>query len=144
MRAVRALVVALALVLGGMLASCAAADGNAAGSSANPAAASSSQHGTGTDPASGLPLLAVADLPAQARATLALIDSGGPFPYSQDGSVFGNFEGNLPDQPRGYYTEYTVDTPGSVDRGARRIVAGSHHDYYYTDDHYASFGRINR
>jgi ribonuclease T1 len=97
-----------------------------------------------TDPVSGLAYVAVAQLPPEARDTLALIDDGGPFRYDQDGSTFGNFEGILPRQPRGYYTEYTVETPGSDDRGARRIVAGDGGDFYYTGDHYASFRRIDR
>jgi ribonuclease T1 len=85
-------------------------------------------------------------LPREARETLALIRAGGPFPYSKDGTVFGNRERLLPRQPRGYYTEYTVKTPGSRDRGARRIVAGGEPrtsgEYWYTDDHYRSFRRI--
>jgi ribonuclease T1 len=81
-------------------------------------------------------------LPAEARQTLALIKAGGPFPYRQDGSVFGNREGLLPKRERGYYREYTVKTPGAKDRGARRIVAGRGAEYYYTDDHYRSFRRI--
>ena len=80
-------------------------------------------------------------LPHEARQTLALIASGGPFPYPQDDSVFGNREGRLPKQPRGYYREYTVQTPGLSHRGARRIVTGGRPPavYYYTDDHYESF-----
>ena len=50
-----------------------------------------------------------------------------------------NRERILPRQPQGYYQEYTVITPGSRDRGARRIVAGENGERYYTDDHYASF-----
>ncbi|MGQ0511314.1 MAG: ribonuclease domain-containing protein [Betaproteobacteria bacterium] len=87
----------------------------------------------------------VAALPPEARATLALIRKGGPFPYQKDGSTFGNREGLLPRRPRGYYREFTVKTPGSRDRGARRIVAGggrSPGEFYYTDDHYRSFRRI--
>ena len=38
--------------------------------------------------------------------------------------MFGNREGRLPRKPYGYYREYTVPTPGSHDRGARRIIAG--------------------
>jgi len=83
-----------------------------------------------------------AALPREARETLALIHKGGPFPYQQDGGVFGNREGLLPRRPRGHYREYTVKTPGSRDRGARRIVAGASAEYYYTDDHYRSFRRI--
>ena len=81
-------------------------------------------------------------LPAEARQTLALIKAGGPFPYQQDGRVFGNREGLLPKRERGYYREYTVKMPGAKDRGARRIVAGRGAEYYYTDDHYRSFRRI--
>jgi len=86
--------------------------------------------------------IAVAELPGEARQTIALIRKGGPFPYSRDGAVFGNFERLLPAHERGYYLEYTVRTPGAKDRGARRIVAGKGGEFYYTDDHYASFKRI--
>jgi ribonuclease T1 len=80
-------------------------------------------------------------LPAEARDTLALIVAGGPFPHPQDGGVFGNREKRLPAKPRGYYHEYTVDTPGLSHRGARRIITGGQPPemYYYTDDHYDSF-----
>ena len=91
----------------------------------------------------------VAELPPEARQTLALIRKGGPFPYPKDGTVFGNRERILPQKPRGHYREYTVKTPGSRDRGARRIVAGHGEnavpvagEIYYTDDHYRSFRRI--
>ncbi len=87
--------------------------------------------------------IAVARLPAEGRATLALIKQGGPFPYGKDGTVFGNREKLLPNQPRGYYREYTVPTPGLSHRGARRIVAGGRGaEYWYTADHYRSFKRI--
>jgi ribonuclease T1 len=86
--------------------------------------------------------IAVKQLPAEARQTLALIKAGGPFPYAKDGSVFGNREGLLPKRDRGYYREFTVKTPGAKDRGARRIVAGVPGEYYYTDDHYRTFKRI--
>jgi ribonuclease T1 len=95
-------------------------------------------------PRSSLAGVAVAELPAEGRATLALIDRGGPFPYAQDGSVFGNLEGHLPRRTRGYYREYTVPTPGERDRGARRLIAGRNGDLYYTDDHYASFRQVLR
>lgn len=86
---------------------------------------------------SGLP----AFLPAEARATIALIQRGGPFPHRQDGSTFGNREQQLPQRARGYYREYTVDTPGARTRGTRRIVTSGDppEAWYYTDDHYASF-----
>lgn len=84
----------------------------------------------------------VPELPVEARATLALIKAGGPYPYAQDGRVFSNREKLLPLQDRGYYREYTVRTPGVRDRGARRIVAGNGGEYYYSADHYRSFMRI--
>jgi ribonuclease T1 len=83
-------------------------------------------------------------LPSQAHDTLDLIESGGPYPYPQDGTVFQNREGILPDQSTGYYHEYTVITPGSDTRGARRIVTGEEQqEDYYTADHYASFRLVD-
>lgn len=87
-------------------------------------------------------------LPPEAIDTLRLIVRNGPFPYRQDGGVFQNRERRLPQQPRGYYREYTVETPGSPDRGARRIVTGGEVgdglplEYHYTADHYRSFRRF--
>ena len=83
-------------------------------------------------------------LPSEVADTLARIAAGGPFEHAQDGTVFGNYEGLLPHQPRGYYHEYTVETPGARTRGARRIITGGTPPdvYYYTDDHYRSFRRI--
>jgi len=89
-----------------------------------------------------VPEIAAAELPQEARATIALIRKGGPYPHARDGAVFGNFEKRLPAQARGYYREYTVRTPGAKDRGARRIVAGKGGELYYTNDHYRSFRRI--
>ncbi len=94
------------------------------------------------DPDSGLRLVSVNDLPPQASETLSLIKSDGPYPYPADDGVFGNFEGFLPEHERGYYREYTVVTPGSDDRGARRIVVGQGGEYYWTNDHYRTFQRI--
>lgn len=84
-------------------------------------------------------------LPAEAHRTIALIQRGGPFPYRQDDGVFGNRERHLPRQPRGWYREYTVDTPGLGHRGARRIITGGQppREWYYTDDHYDSFRRFD-
>jgi ribonuclease T1 len=93
---------------------------------------------------STLPVVAEDRLPAEARATLELIDAGGPFPYDRDGVVFENREELLPERDLGYYAEYTVPTPGSDDRGARRIVAGDEGELYWTGDHYRSFERITR
>ncbi len=82
------------------------------------------------------------DLPSEARITLQLIERKGPFPYPRDGIVFGNYERRLPSRTRGYYHEYTVPTPGSRSRGARRIISGASGEHYYTADHYRSFRRI--
>jgi ribonuclease T1 len=84
----------------------------------------------------------VDSLSKEAKATIALIRKGGPFPYAKDGAVFGNREGQLPKQKRGYYREYTVKTPGERTRGAKRIVAGSAGELYLTEDHYNHFRRI--
>lgn len=94
--------------------------------------------------------VALAELPREAAQTLALIKRGGPYPFRRDGVAFGNRERRLPLQPRGYYTEYTVRTPGRADRGPRRIVAGkgatgdpaTSGEYYYSADHYETFRRI--
>jgi ribonuclease T1 len=98
----------------------------------------------------GAGIVTVAQLPAEARETLALIRRGGPFPYRKDGVTFQNREQQLPARRRGYYKEYTVPTPGARDRGARRIIAGKgatghvadSGEYYYTGDHYRTFLRI--
>ena len=85
----------------------------------------------------------IGSLPEEAVDTIALIQSDGPFPYRQDGSVFMNRERRLPAHERGYWHEYTVPTPGESDRGARRIVHGAGDEYYYTGDHYGSFTRVH-
>jgi ribonuclease T1 len=94
-----------------------------------------------------IPGCALSSLPSQATTTLNLIHSGGPFPYSQDGAVFQNREGILPAKSTGYYHEYTVKTPGSSTRGARRLIGGgamtTPQYVYYTADHYASFCLVN-
>jgi ribonuclease T1 len=82
------------------------------------------------------------DLPPEALVTINLIATGGPFSHRQDGTIFGNREGVLPQKNRGYYKEYTVETPGVGHRGARRIIAGAGGELYYTDDHYRSFKLI--
>lgn len=97
---------------------------------------------TSDTPDSGLETIAESALPREARATLALIRAGGPYPYDQDDRVFQNREAILPQQQRGYYREYTVETPGSDDRGARRIISGRDGDRYWTSDHYDSFRQI--
>ena len=95
-----------------------------------------------TDPTSGLDWVNVSALPTQGQQTYALILKGGPFPYARDGVVFQNREGVWPPRSRGSYHEYTGRTPGSSDRGARRIICAAPPECYYTADHYASFQRI--
>ncbi|REK85966.1 guanine-specific ribonuclease N1 and T1 [Streptomyces inhibens] len=150
---VAALLAGLLLVLTG----CSTGGGDKGSSPASPRSVATPAAGTrapatsggpGTvgvpDWAKGMPVVPVGKLPSQARDTLRLIDAGGPFPYAQDGTVFGNREGLLPRQPRGHYHEYTVPTPGSPDRGARRLVTGESHETYYTDDHYRTFKAVLR
>ncbi len=93
-------------------------------------------------PRPGLVEVTAANLPVEAREAIALIRKGGPYPYARDGAVFANREGVLPRQKRGYYREYTVKTPHVRTRGARRIIAGSDGELFYTDDHYNHFRRI--
>lgn len=90
----------------------------------------------------GLSVIAIAELPVEARDTLRAIKQGGPFAYPRDGVVFNNFEQVLPKRQRGYYHEYTVITPGVHNRGVRRIISGEINEYYYTADHYQTFKRI--
>ncbi|MFF9196141.1 ribonuclease domain-containing protein [Streptomyces sp. NPDC014779] len=149
-----ALLAGLVLLLAGLtaLAGCAGGSDGAPGdrtatATAARTATSPARTPTGTAPASlapssGLPTVREAELPPEARRTLALIRKGGPFPYAKDGAVFSNFERVLPRHPRGYYHEYTVPTPGERDRGARRIVTGRQGETYYTDDHYQSFREV--
>ncbi|MEE1814618.1 ribonuclease domain-containing protein [Streptomyces sp. SP18ES09] len=132
--------VLLALVLAVLLAGCSSAGGGSTGTvTPAPSRATATATPTGT---SGLPTVRAADLPPEARDTLALIARGGPFPYAKDGTVFSNFERVLPREARGYYHEYTVKTPGGRDRGARRIVTGRDGEAYYTDDHYDTFREV--
>jgi ribonuclease T1 len=99
---------------------------------------------TATPAAAAVGSICYSELPSQAYDTLDLIEQGGPYPYSQDGSVFQNREGVLPSQSTGYYHEYTVITPGSSTRGARRIVTGQEtQEDYYTADHYATFDLVD-
>ena len=98
----------------------------------------------GTSPSSRPGHVALSQLPPQARETVLLIERGGPFPYpAHDGAVFRNAEHHLPAEPTGYYHEYTVPTPGSPDRGARRMITGRDGEFYYTADHYATFREVD-
>jgi ribonuclease T1 len=133
------------LLAGGYLLSALRSDDSSPSGSGPGATASAGRPGSVVSPsrgADGLATVRSSDLPVQARQVLRLIDAAGPFPYAQDGTVFGNVERLLPVHPRGWYHEYTVPTPGSPDRGARRIVAGQDGARYYTADHYGSFARI--
>jgi ribonuclease T1 len=92
--------------------------------------------------------VSLSQLPPQAQDVHRRILAGGPFRYAKDGIVFGNRERALPRKPRGFYHEYTVPTPGSRDRGARRIVCGGEvvqipETCFYTEDHYSSFKPID-
>lgn len=89
-----------------------------------------------------LDLIAVDQLPPEGVGTLRLIASNGPFPFAKDGVTFQNREGILPQQKSDFYREYTVLTPGSSDRGARRIIGGADGSRFYTDDHYSSFREV--
>ncbi len=100
------------------------------------------------DPVSGLPWVELSELPAEASDTMEDIIAGGPFRFAKDGTTFRNAERILPVRPRDHYAEFTVVTPGELDRGARRIVTGGPKygtvdgEFYYTEDHYQSFERI--
>lgn len=140
-RAVAAVLATCLLALFGVLL------GGCAGSTEVPAAHNSGRapHASATPAwAEGHQVTHPAELPAEARTTLALIDRGGPYPYSKDGIVFGNYEKELPSRTRGYYHEYTVPTPDAPDRGARRIVTGRNGEVFYTSDHYQSFEAVLR
>jgi guanyl-specific ribonuclease Sa len=154
---------ALLGLLGGLLLGCSTgtataprASSTSAGSSAAAAGSSAAPNARGTAPnraascpapssstpgagESHLPLRALCALPPEVAQVWRTIATGGRLTYSRDGIVFNNAERLLPAHPRGYYHEYTVPTPGSRDRGARRLVTGQGHEVYYTGDHYASF-----
>ena len=109
-------------------------------------AASETAAASGAQAHGALATVTKAQLPPEAAETLRLIKAGGHFPYAEDGVLFRNSAAMLPEHPRGYYHAYTVRTPGSADRGQRRIVCGGPRrqarDCYYTEDYYASFKRI--
>lgn len=135
-RAVTASASAAAVFL--LLAGACASHGTAAPAYRGGSAAGVACSTSNTGPA-GMPVLTVARLPGQAVATLRLIAAGGPFPYAEDDTVYGNYSGALPHERRGYYREFTVVTPGSATRGARRVVTGAGGEDYYTADHYTTF-----
>lgn len=90
----------------------------------------------------GIPQIAISQLPPEVQTTINLISQSGAFPHPKDGSVFKNLEGLLPPQPLGYYREYTVETPGTTDRGSRRLITGQNREMYYTNNHYNSFQQV--
>ncbi|MER7517443.1 ribonuclease domain-containing protein [Streptomyces sp. NPDC126499] len=141
-RLVLALLAGLSLLFAGLLAGCGGGPATETAPPTRTGTAAATTTVTAALPSSGLPTVRERDLPPEARETLALIRSGGPFPYARDGAVFSNFERILPRRERGYYREYTVRTPGERDRGARRIVTGRSGETYYTDDHYQSFREV--
>lgn len=110
---------------------------------AAPAPAPAVAYGATCGDTSGFQTVGLSTLPPEATDTVNLILAGGPYPYPQDGGVFQNREGILPACSLGYYHEYTVVTPGSSTRGARRFITGSAGEYFYTSDHYASFELVN-
>ncbi|MDF9812068.1 ribonuclease domain-containing protein [Streptomyces sp. SPB162] len=146
--ATRAAAAALLLCLAVLLTGCSPHSGTSdGGTTTRPPASSGATSGPSAAVprwAAGRATVGAGRLPVEARNTLGLIDRGGPYPYAKDGAVFGNFEKQLPRQKSGYYHEYTVTTPGSRDRGARRIITGAGGEFYYTDDHYESFKAVLR
>ncbi|MCZ4100572.1 hypothetical protein C8250_010940 [Streptomyces sp. So13.3] len=150
--ATRAAAAALLMCLVVLLTGCSSDTGTRTGTTGtgtatrSPASPGSGYGPTASVPgwASGRATVAAGRLPAEARNTLALIDRGGPYPYAKDGAVFSNFERELPREKSGYYHEYTVTTPGSRDRGARRVITGEGGEFYYTDDHYQTFKAVLR
>ena len=146
----RVLAVLLAVLVGALLTACGGpkakgsvtySGGSGAGSGATPTPSDAAALASAT-PVSGLRTMFVAQLPKEGVDTLRLIAKGGPYPFSKDGVTFSNREGLLPKHKDGWYHEYTVVTPGSSDRGARRIIAGDDGGRFYTDDHYASFREV--
>jgi len=119
----------------------------ASGASASQAPVQPAQSASEAPAASGaVGTVTKTQLPAEAGETLRLIKAGGPFPFGEDGVLFRNSSNLLPKHPRGYYHAYTVRTPGSTDRGQRRIVCGGPRrqvtECYYTEDYYVTFKRI--
>ena len=140
-------IVVLSAILGGCGKGGSQSATEASGASASEASAPPAASASAPAVASGaLGTVTKTQLPGEATETLRLIKAGGPFPFSEDGVVFRNSAALLPQHPRGYYHTYTVRTPGSTDRGQRRIICGGPRrqtgDCYYTDDYYVSFKRI--
>ncbi len=73
---------------------------------------------------------------------LERIRRGESDPHRNDGGVFHNREGLLPDRPSGHYREYVIRTPGINHAGPQRLVVGRDGEVFYTGDHYRSFRKI--
>lgn len=135
----RAALVALAVLAAIVLVGTFARSGSAPSTTADGASCAPVSAQVPGAAASKLAVQPLCALPAEAAAVYAQIRAGGPYRYDRDGIVFANAERLLPAEPRGYYHEFTVPTPGEGDRGARRLVTGSQQELYYTGDHYGSF-----
>jgi ribonuclease T1 len=137
----RVLVVLAALIVLVLAACSSGADDTATAAPAAPGSALTTELGFAAQPPSDWDggIIEFDDLPPEAHGTLVLISTDGPYPYDQDGSTFQNREGILPQRQLGFYLEFTVETPGSPDRGARRLVVGGDQAAFYTADHYDSF-----
>jgi len=134
---------AMKVLLAGLLAIAGLFGASTAAVAAAPASAPVLAQAPACGDTAGFQKVNLSALPKEATDTVNLIKSGGPFPFPQDGQEFTNREGILPDCGDGYYKEYTVITPGSDDRGARRFVVGEKGEYFYTEDHYESFSLTN-
>ncbi|KJS62458.1 ribonuclease [Streptomyces rubellomurinus] len=121
----------------------AAAAGSSAPKPSPPAGRSPAPSGTWVPADPALADVCRTKLPSQAQDTLALIAKNGPYPYNRDGIVFENRESRLPKKGDGYYHEFTVVTPGSNDRGTRRVVTGGAGEQYWSPDHYGTFQEID-
>lgn len=148
-RITAALIGLIVLVIGGWAVKNAVSDNPAPASSAT-----ATKTGTGLKPAppgygvpaappaavGGLQVKSLSSLPPQAADTWKLIQAGGPFPYPRnDNVVYQNRNKVLPIRQANFYHEFTVKTPGSPDRGARRLITGQGNELFYTGDHYDSF-----
>ena len=142
--AMAASVVAVLVVAALVLANCRGGSSRSSAVLAGPAPSATASHSSALKAPPGMPSVALASLPAEAQDVVAKLVHGGAFKYRQDGAAFGNREKRLPAEPRGYYREYTVTTPGLPGRGPRRIIAGRQGELYYTPDHYRSFQWIVR
>jgi ribonuclease T1 len=134
------LLVALVLALSG----CGSSGSGSAGSGPGASSGTTALRSVLPTPPPGMPTVALSSLPNQAQEVVEGIQHGGGLKYRQDGTVFTNREGRLPVKPHGYYREYTVATPGLIDRGPRRIITGQDGELYYTPDHYRTFQWIVR